>query len=69
MEGQFSPARMQGILSLPIDYYVLKRVNQLADVKPVFENREFLVYDSRDLKKSATPLRRAGNQASTNYSN
>jgi hypothetical protein len=69
MEGQFSPARMQGILSLPIDYYVLKRVNQLADVKPVFENREFLVYDSRDLKKSATPLRRAGNQASINYSN
>jgi hypothetical protein len=69
MEGQFSPARMQRILSLPVDYYVLKRANQLADVKPVFENREFVVYESRDLKKSATPLRRAGNQASTNYSN
>jgi hypothetical protein len=55
-------------LSLPVDYYVLKRANQLADVKPVFENREFVVYESRDLKKSATPLRRAGKQASTNYS-
>ncbi|MGI9069749.1 MAG: hypothetical protein ACR2JB_00085 [Bryobacteraceae bacterium] len=61
MQGQFSPARMQGILSLPVDYYVLKRANHLAEVKPVFENREFVVYDSEDLRKSATPLRRAGN--------
>ncbi|MGI8961778.1 MAG: hypothetical protein ACR2IV_18870 [Bryobacteraceae bacterium] len=65
MEGSFSPPRLQSMLSLPVDYYVLKRTNQLADVKPVFENREFVVYDSEDLRKSATPLR----LADFNYSN
>jgi hypothetical protein len=68
MEGPFSPRRLQGMLSLPIDYYVLKQANHLADVKPVFENREFVVYDSGDLKKSATPLR-LRSQPGINYSN
>jgi hypothetical protein len=63
MEGPFSARRLEGLLSLPVDYYVLKRENQLADVKPVFENSEFVVYDAGDLKKSATRLRRAKNQA------
>jgi hypothetical protein len=69
MEGSFSPQRLQQILSLPVDYYVLKRTNQLASVKPVFGNREFVVYDSGDLRKSAAPLRLGRSQAETNYSN
>jgi hypothetical protein len=59
MEGSFSAARLQGMLSLPVDYYVLKRANHLADVRPVFRNREFVVYDARDLRNSPAPLRRA----------
>jgi hypothetical protein len=69
MEGAFSPLRLQRMLALPVDYYVLKRANRLAEVKPVFENRQFVVYDSGDLKKAATPLRLVGNQASISYSN
>jgi hypothetical protein len=69
MEGSFSAQRLQRMLPLPVDYYVLKRANHLADVKPVFGNREFVVYDSGDLKKSATPLRLARSQAPANYSN
>lgn len=69
MEGSFSPQRLQGMLSLPVDYYVLKRGNDLADPKPVFGNREFVVYDSGDLRRLATPLRLARSQAGSNYSN
>jgi hypothetical protein len=56
MHGSFSAARLQRMLSLPVDYYVLKRANHLADVKPVFRNSEFVVYDARDLR-SAPVLR------------
>jgi hypothetical protein len=59
MEGAFSPQRLQRMLPLPIDYYVLKQVNQLSDIKPVFANREFVVYDSRDLKNASSLLRPA----------
>jgi hypothetical protein len=69
MEGSFSPQRLEGMLLLPIDYYVLKRENQLADVKLVFGNREFVVYDSGDLRRSASPLHLARSQAAINYSN
>jgi hypothetical protein len=69
MQGSFSAEHLQGMLSLPVDYYVLKRANYLADVKPVFGNREFVVYDSGDLRRLATPLRLARSQAGTNYSN
>ncbi|MFL6353826.1 MAG: hypothetical protein ACJ74Z_18530 [Bryobacteraceae bacterium] len=68
MQGSFSPGRLHGMLSLPVDYYVLKRRNQLADMKPVFENRDFVVYDSADLKKSEVPFR-TGHQPGTSYSN
>ncbi len=57
MEGAFSPRRLQDMLSLPVDYYVLKRRDQLADVKPVFANREFIVYDTSDLRNASTALR------------
>jgi hypothetical protein len=58
MRGPFSAKRLQGMLSLPVDYYVLRRANRLAGVSPVFRNREFVVYDARDLKNSPAPLRR-----------
>ena len=69
MEGSFSPQRLEGMLLLPVDYYVLKRKNQLAGVKPVFGNGEFVVYDSGDLKRLAAPLHLARSRAGTNYSN
>ncbi len=56
MEGKFSPERLQNMLSLPIDYYVLKRSNQLESVRPVFRNDEFLVYDAADLRQVIVPL-------------
>jgi len=58
MEGPFTAARLQGMLELPIDYYVLQRPNRLASLKPVFENQAYVVYDARDLKNSSTSLRK-----------
>ncbi len=57
MEGAFTAQRLQGMLDLPIDYYVLKRSDRLASPKPVFENQVYVVYDARDLKNSSTSLR------------
>ena len=57
MEGGFSTERLRSMLSLPIDYYVLKRADALADVRPVFTTRELLVYDARDLRTARLPLR------------
>ncbi|MBV9304400.1 MAG: hypothetical protein JOY62_05940 [Acidobacteriaceae bacterium] len=59
MQESFSPQRMERMLSLPVDYFVLRRSHELADVKPAFANREFVVYDSRDLRKASNPLRLA----------
>ncbi len=59
MEGSFSPRRLEGMLPLPIDYYVLKRKDRLARIKPVFANRDFVVYDAGDLRNASTPLRGA----------
>lgn len=56
MEGTFSAQRLQNMLSLPIDYYVLKKANQLSEVRPVFHNREFVVYDAADLRRAIAPL-------------
>lgn len=52
MDQPFSPAHLQGMLSLPLDYLVLKQTNRLAAVKPVFVNHDFLVYDARDLRQT-----------------
>jgi hypothetical protein len=57
MEGAFSVSRLDGLLPLPIDYYVLKREHRLASVKPVYENPEFVVYDAQDLRNASTSLR------------
>ncbi len=59
MAAPFSPERLTSLLALPIDYYVLKEVNRLKDVKPVFSNSEFVVYDAQDLFHAAQPFQRA----------
>jgi hypothetical protein len=58
MDGPFTAVRLQGMLDLPIDYYVLKQSNRLASIKPTFENQAYVVYDARDLKNSSTSLRK-----------
>ena len=57
MDGPFTIERLRGMLDLPVDYYVLKREHRLAPVRPVFQNRVYVVYDARDLRKSSTSLR------------
>lgn len=57
MNGAFSVARLESLLPLPIDYYVLKREHRLAAVKPVYQNAEFVVYDAQDLRNASTSLR------------
>ena len=51
MQPAFTPSRLENLLSLPIDYYVLKPSNRISDVKPAFENAGYLVYDAHDLKR------------------
>jgi hypothetical protein len=57
MEGGFSVSRLRSLLPLPIDYYVLKQEHRLANVKPAYENAEFVVYDAQDLRNASTSLR------------
>lgn len=52
MQPGFSPQRLQAMLSLPIDYFVLQRPHKLANVRPAFQNREFAVYDATDLRNA-----------------
>jgi hypothetical protein len=56
MQPDFSPARLEGFLPLPIDYYVLRRQNQLTTARSVFTNRDFVVYDAQDLRNAIKPL-------------
>jgi hypothetical protein len=57
MANAFSPERLESFLPLPIDYYVLRRQNQLVGAPYVFVNRDFVVYDAQDLRNAAKPLR------------
>jgi hypothetical protein len=57
MDGKFTASRLQDMLSLPIDYYVLEPKHRVAGIEPVFENRQFVVYDAQDLRNSSTSLR------------
>jgi hypothetical protein len=50
MEGAFSRQRLESMLSLPIDYYVVKSKHRLPGMQTAFQNREFCVYDAQDLK-------------------
>jgi len=45
---------VQTLQTLPIDYFVLKRSRRLPRIQPVFANRDFVVYDSRDLESITT---------------
>lgn len=60
MADGFSPQRLENMLSLPVDYYVLKRANELRDMRTVFHNQEFVVYDAIDLRNAQTHLRLSG---------
>jgi len=53
MAPKFSYPRLQTMLSLPIDYFALKRAHRLMRIRPVFANREFVVYDAADLRNAA----------------
>jgi hypothetical protein len=50
MEGGFSRQRLEGLLPLPIDYYVVKSAHRLPGMPAAFRNQEFYVYDAQDLK-------------------
>ncbi|MGH9583799.1 MAG: hypothetical protein ACRD4O_12760, partial [Bryobacteraceae bacterium] len=58
--GRFTPERLQKLLPLEIDYYVLKRKDKLANAVPVFQNSRYVVYDAGDLRTTRKPLRLAG---------
>ncbi len=57
MDGRFTAARLEDMLSLPIDYYALSRKHAIKGIKPVFANRDYLVYDAEDLRNASTSLR------------
>jgi len=56
MRNGFSTATLESILPLPIDYYVLRRQNQLLGARYAFLNRDFVVYDAQDLRGARKPL-------------
>jgi hypothetical protein len=60
MAGEYSEDRMRRFLSLPIDYYVLQRRHRLIKVRPVFADREFVVYDANDLRTAGGVFINAG---------
>jgi hypothetical protein len=56
MASSYSVERLQSMLPLPIDYYVLQRDHALFGIKPVFKNSRFVVYDAQDLREFHRPL-------------
>jgi hypothetical protein len=50
LEGS-SPAKIRRLLTLPIDYYVLNPQHALTGGKPVYSDRNWLIYDATDLRK------------------
>lgn len=54
--GPFTPERLERLLPLGIDYYVLKKKDQLANLPPVFQNSRYVVYDANDLRAVRVPL-------------
>jgi hypothetical protein len=56
MQKGFSTERLESFLPLPIDYYVVRRENQLNSTRSVFSNRDFVVYDAQDLRNARKPL-------------
>ena len=50
LEGRFARERLERMLTLPIDYYVVKKEHQLPGIRTAYQNSEFYVYDAQDLK-------------------
>ncbi len=50
MEGTYSITRLKALLTLPIDYYVVKRKDEVPGALPAFATADFLVYDARELR-------------------
>jgi hypothetical protein len=53
MAESFSAKRIEEMLPLPIDYYVVKRENKLGSVPAAFVTQDYYVYDAQDLKNAA----------------
>ncbi len=53
----FSTQNLERMLARPVDYYVLRKRDELSGVRSVFSNRDFLVYDAEDLRNATKPLR------------
>lgn len=58
MAGGYSTAGLEKMLPLPIDYFVLSRANQIANVKAAYANSSYVVYDAQDLRDAKKPLKR-----------
>jgi hypothetical protein len=55
--SRLTPRHLEQLLPLEIDYYVLRRPHVLQNIKPVFENNLYIVYDATDLRNATAPLR------------
>jgi hypothetical protein len=55
--GPFSARKLEQSLNLPVDYYVLRRKNALARIRPVYSTRDYVVYERHDLRNETTPLK------------
>jgi len=59
MADGFSAARLESMLALPIDYYVVRSEHRLMGARQAFSTRDFVVYDAEDLRNASKPLRMA----------
>ena len=57
MANGFSVVRLEKMLALPIDYYVVRSEHRLVGARQVFSTRDFVVYDAEDLRNASKPLR------------
>jgi hypothetical protein len=60
MDGTFTAARLEDMLSLPIDYYVLKRSDAVVGAKAAYWNSEYVVYEAQNLRNASISLRLGG---------
>ncbi len=56
MAVPYSPGRLQSLLTLPMEYVVLRRNHALARIQPEFVTPSFLVYDFHTLQIAPKPL-------------
>lgn len=59
MASGFSADGIEGMLTLPIDYYVVRSQHRLMGARQAFSTRDFVVYDAEDLRNASKPLRLA----------